>query len=171
MNKRQKIILAEFVSVIVITVIAVVAMINFKDWINRSEAMRAMEQLGQMALQYRKEHGFVPPKTWVDNQRKNLPGNVRLGRLQYRALWIDSESTPDEILAYTERNYHSLFVGEGYVVLRLDGRVEWMDKNGSIRSCQNRSNEWKLRCCNNSIKQKRYLRNPRNRIRETSLLL
>lgn len=128
MNKRQKIILAEFVTVIVITVIAVVAMINFKDLVNRSEAMRAMEQLGQITLEYRKEHGLVPPKAWIDNQRESLPGNVRLGKLQYRALWIDSESTPDEILAYTERNYHSLLVGEGYVVLRLDGRVEWMDK-------------------------------------------
>ena len=66
----------------------------------------------------------MPPKTWIDNQRKNLPGNVRLRRLQYRALWIDSESTPDEILAYTERNYYSLFVDEGYVVLRLDGGVD-----------------------------------------------
>lgn len=128
MNKRQKVILAEFVTVIVITVIAVVAMVNFKDLVNRSEAMRAMEQLGRIILEYRKENGLVPSKAWIDNQRESLPGNVRLGKLQYRALWIESESTPDEILAYTERSYHSLFVGEGYVVLRLDGQVEWMDK-------------------------------------------
>ncbi|MHC4890210.1 MAG: hypothetical protein ACYTEO_12195, partial [Planctomycetota bacterium] len=67
-------------------------------------------------------------------QRENLPGNVRLGNLQYRARWITFESTPDEILAYTEKNYNSLLVGKGYIVLRLGavlsdkGRVEWMGK-------------------------------------------
>ena len=115
-------------TVIVITAIAVVAMIIFKDFVNRSVAMRVMGDLRQGIKQYRDEHGSVPPKTWVDRQRENLPGNVRLGNLQYRALWIDFESTPDEILAYTERNYNSLFLGDGFIVLRLDGRVEWMDK-------------------------------------------
>ncbi len=128
MNRRQKIILRDFVTVVVITAIAVVAMINFRDWVNHSEAMRAMEDLRQRIKQYRDEHGSVPHKTWVDSQRENLPGNVRLGNLQYRARWIDFESTPDEILAYTERNYRSLLIGGGYIVLRLDGRVEWMGK-------------------------------------------
>ncbi|MHC4463092.1 MAG: hypothetical protein ACYS6W_08160 [Planctomycetota bacterium] len=121
-------------TVIVITAIAVVAMINFKDWVNRSEAMRAMEELRQRVKQYREGHGSVPSGTWVDSQRENLPGNVRLGNLQYRARWITFESTPDEILAYTEKNYNSLLVGKGYIVLRLGavlsdkGRVEWMGK-------------------------------------------
>lgn len=128
MNRRQKAILRDFATVIVITAIAVVAMIIFKDFVNRSVAMRVMGDLCQGIKQYRDEHGSVPPKTWVDRQRENLPGNVRLGNLQYRALWIDFESTPDEILAYTERNYNSLFLGDGFIVLRLDGRVEWMDK-------------------------------------------
>ena len=116
--------------VIAITAIAVVAMINFRDWVNHSEAMRAMEHLGQIVLKYRDDpnHPSVPPKSWVDSQRENLPGNVRLGNLQYRARWIDFESTPDEILAYTEKNYRSLLIGSGYIVLRLDGRVEWMGK-------------------------------------------
>ena len=118
----------------VITAIAVVAMINFKDFVNRSEAMRAMEHLRRRVKQYRERYGSVPSGAWVDRQRENLPGNVRLGNLQYRARWIDFDSTPDEILAYTEINYHSLLVGKGYVVLRLgavlkdDGRAEWMGK-------------------------------------------
>ena len=134
MNRRQRTILRDFATIIVITAIAVVAMINFKDFVNRSEAMRAMEHLRRRVRQYRDEHGSVPPKSWVDRQRENLPGNVRLGNLQYRAQWIDFESTPDEILAYTERNYRFRLVGKGYVVLRLgavlkdDGRVEWMGK-------------------------------------------
>ena len=128
MDRRQKAILRDFATVIVITAIAVVAMINFKDWVNRSEAMRAMEHLGQIVLQYRKNHGAVPPESYVDGIREDLEGHVRLGNLRYRARWLDFESTPDEILAYTEKNYHSLLVRKGYVVLRLDGRVEWMGK-------------------------------------------
>jgi len=127
-NKRQKAILVEFITVIVITAVAVVAMINFKDWVNRSEAMRAMEHLGQVVLQYRKNHGSVPPESYVDGIKEDLEGHVRLGNLYYRALWIDFDSPPDTILAYTEKNYRSLLVGKGYVVLRLDGRVEWMGK-------------------------------------------
>jgi hypothetical protein len=128
MNRRQKIILRDFVTVIVITAIAVVAMINFKDWVNRSEARRAVEQLGQIVLQYRKDNGALPPESYVNNIKKALEGSARLGELQYRALWIDSDSKPDEILAYTEKDYSSLLVGDGFIVLRLDGRVEWMGK-------------------------------------------
>ena len=115
-------------AVVVITAIAVVAMINFRDWVNHSEARRAMEHLGQIVLQYRKDHGALPPESYVANIKEDLKGHVRLGELQYRALWIDADSTPDEILAYTEKNYRSLLVGKGYIVLRLDGRVEWMGK-------------------------------------------
>jgi hypothetical protein len=128
MNKRQKAILVEFVTVIVITAIAVVAMINFKDWVNRSEAIGAMEQLSQEVLRYRKEYGAVPPESYVTSIKKSLKGWVRLGDLKYRAQWIDLEATPDEILAYTERKYPSSLLKDGYVVLRLDGRVEWMGK-------------------------------------------
>ena len=128
MNRQQKTILIEFAVVMVITAIAVVTMINFKDWVNRSEAMRAMEQLGQIVIQYRQEHGSVPPESYVDSIKEDLEGHVRLGKLQYRGLWIDFESTPDEILAYTEKNYRSVFVDKGYVVLRLDGRVQWLSK-------------------------------------------
>ena len=114
--------------VIVITGIAVLAMINFKDWVNHSEAIRAMEVLGQKVLKYREKHGSVPPESYVNEIRGDLPGHVRLGELKYRALWIDFESTADEILAYTERNYHSLLLSDGFIVLRLDGRVQWIDK-------------------------------------------
>jgi len=112
----------------VITAVAVVALINLRDWVNRSEAMRGMKDLGQKVLQHRKDYGALPSGSYVANIREGLKGNVRLGELHYRALWIDSDSTADEILAYTEKNYRPLLVGRGYVVLRLDGRVEWMGK-------------------------------------------
>jgi len=128
MNRRQKTILRDTTTVIVITAVAVVAMINFKDWINRSEAMRAMEHLGRIVLQHRKNYGSVSPESHIDRIKEELEGHVRLGNLQYRARWIDLDATPDEILAYTEKKYRSSLLSDGYVVLRLDGRVEWMDK-------------------------------------------
>lgn len=117
-----------FSAVIIVTIIAVVAMINLRAWINRSEAMRAMEHLGSIVLDYRSKYSSVPPQSYVDDVEKNLIGSVRLGKLNYRALWIDFGALPDEILAYTERNYDSLFVGNGFVVLRLDGSVQWLPK-------------------------------------------
>ena len=128
MNRRQKAILTRFIVVITITIIAVVAMINLKDWVNRSEAMRVMKHLGQIVLEYRKEQGSVPSEFYITSIKGKLPGHPRLGELHYRALWIDLESAQDEILAYTEGNYHSLLFGDGFIVLRLDGRVEWMNK-------------------------------------------
>jgi len=128
MNRRQKAILRNTTTVIVITAIAVAAMVNFKNLINRSEAMRAMEHLGRIVLQYRKNYGSVPPESYVDRIKEELEGSARLGKVNYRAQWLDFESTPDEILAYTERYHHSWLFGKEYIVLRLDGRVEWMDR-------------------------------------------
>ena len=142
MNKRQKAILVEFISVIVITAIAVVAMTNLKDWVNRSEAIRAMKDLSQKVLEYQQEYrrnyrqeygkeypyAAVPTEYYINSIKKDLEGWVRLGNLRYRARWIGPEATPDEVLAYTEKKYRSLLLSDGYVVLRLDGRVEWMGK-------------------------------------------
>lgn len=120
--------MAESVTVIAVTAVAVIAMINLKDWVNRSEALRAMEQLGKKILEYRQTNGSVPPQSFVDIQKERVEGHVRLGSLRYRAQWIDFDATKDEILAYSEKKYRSLLLGHGYVVLRLDGRVEWMGK-------------------------------------------
>ncbi len=128
MNKRQRSISIKFVSVILITFIAVLTMINFKDWVNQAEAMRAMKHLGEMVLEYREKHGLVPPESYVDGIKERLEGRARIGDLIYRARWIDLGCGEDEILAYTERNYQSLFVKDGFIVLRFDGRVEWMGK-------------------------------------------
>lgn len=129
MGPRQKAIIKNFATVIVATAIVVVAMINFKDWVNRSEAMRGMRHLGQIVASYRQEHGSIPPESYIDGVKKALEGSVRLGSLRYRARWVTFEATPDEILAYAEKRYRSLILSRGYIVLRLDGRVEWIEKN------------------------------------------
>jgi len=65
---------------------------------------------------------------------KNGPGTVRVeehigfGKLQYRARCIDFDSKPDEILAYVEKRHRATLLSDGYVVLQLDGNVQWMDK-------------------------------------------
>ena len=128
MNRRQKNLVLRLTMVIIVTATAVVAMTNLKDWVNRSEAMRATRQLGRHLVQYRKEHGFVPSESFVDRIRDDLEGGIRLGKMDYRALWINMDSGDDEILAYSARNYPGSFLDDGFIVLRLDGRVDWMGK-------------------------------------------
>jgi len=126
MNKKQRNTLINIITIFIVTIVAVVGMINAKDWVNRAEAMRAMEQLGKKVIEERKERGSLPPESYVDTIKERLEGYVRLGKLQYRARWIDLDSTSEEILAYTPKNYRSSFLGKGYIVLRLDGSVQWI---------------------------------------------
>lgn len=129
MNRRQKAIIVELLTVVAVTVAAVVAMINFKDWVNRSEAMRAMEQLGRIVFKYRELNGLLPSESYVAGIREDLEGGVRLENLHYRALWVDFEADPNEVLAYTKKTYRSSLLSDGYVVLLRDGSVTWMGVN------------------------------------------
>ncbi len=131
MNRRQKAILVEIITVIVLTAIAVVAMLHLRDYVNRREAEMAIAILGNRIRQYRVENGLVPPENWVRRERENLPGNVRLGELNYRGRWIDFDSAPDEILAYVEQKSHSLIFKNGFFVLRL-GEVLNRDLNANV---------------------------------------
>ncbi len=144
MNKRQKKTVIEFSTIIGLTIAAVIIMFNVKDVINRSEAIRAMTGLSmsikayqeEYKADYRQMHGKdypsdkvpLPPTSFVDHIKAELEGRVRLGDLKYRAMWIDLNAPPDTIVAYTPRDFHSWFVHSGYVLLRMDGTVEWMDK-------------------------------------------
>ena len=128
MNKLQKQILANFAVVMVITVAAVVGMVELKNTVNRSEAMRAMENLGRVVSDYKQKNGSVPPESYVDGVKGSLQGQIRLGNLHYRARWIEFDSPPDTILAYVRKDFGSLFFRPGAIVLRFDGRVQWMDK-------------------------------------------
>jgi len=128
MNKRQKSVVTSFVTVMIITAVTIVGMLSLRDWVNRAEATRAMEHLGRIVVRYRQQHGCAPPESYIDRIKSNLRGHVRIGQLCYRALWISFESPPDEILAYCRKNFSAPFVSGGYLVLRLDGSVEWMDE-------------------------------------------
>ncbi len=127
MNRRQKALLKETVAVLAVTVVVLVGMLNLKDWINRREAMRAMNQLGMVIQAYRNTYQSVPARDFVDAQIPTLSGHVRLGKLTYRAAEITLDSANHEILAYTEQRYRSLFVNNGYIVMQLDGTVLWRE--------------------------------------------
>ena len=124
MQKRQKKIVRNFLIVVLATVVVTFGMINIKDWVSRSESMRAMESLGQEVLRYRNQYGSVPPEGYIGKIKEQLEGQIRLGKLNYRARWISFGSQSDSILAYSRRKYHSFLFHDDFVVLRLDGTVE-----------------------------------------------
>jgi len=128
MNRQQKWVLTNFALVILITAAAVLGMIELKNWVNRSEATRAMEQLQKAVMEYRVKNGSVPPESYVDVIIKTFAGEPRLGQLNYRARWITFDSPPETILAYVSKDYHSFFTHPGVLVLRYDGNIDWMDK-------------------------------------------
>lgn len=124
MNRRQKSIIRSFVFVIVGTAAFVIGAANLKDFINKSEAMRTMDMLVPKVQEYRRQYGILPLESYVTEQRRLL-GDVRLGEINYRAQWIKFGAPGDTVLAYIRKNY-SLLVGKGYIVMRLDGQVQWM---------------------------------------------
>lgn len=126
MNRRQRALLTESLFVLIATVAAVIGMVQLKDYVNRSEAMHAMTQLGQRVLEYRKQYGSLPPQSFVDSIKGDVEGAVRIGNVNYRAIWIGLDAPADTILAYSQKRLPSSFLKDGYVVLRLDGTVEWL---------------------------------------------
>jgi hypothetical protein len=128
-DRRQKAILIEVATVIIITLIAVIGMINFKDYINRSESISAMQQVGQIVAEYRRQHNRVPSESMFLREMSNIKGAVRLPGMVYRGLWIDLEAEPNDILAYAKKNYPASLLDDGYVVLRFDADTVWMGRD------------------------------------------
>ncbi|MHC4293489.1 MAG: hypothetical protein ACYSTX_04270 [Planctomycetota bacterium] len=71
----------------------------------------------------------MPPQSYVDSNIGELEGSARIGKLVYRARWIDFESSDKDILAYTNTNSHSLLVDDCYIVLYLGGEIEIMSED------------------------------------------
>ena len=126
MNKRQKKVLINFAVVMCITVVFVFFVIGYKDHVNKSAAIKGMSMLGQRILAYRAENNSLPPKSWVDNLIKQMD-IARFSDVEYRAIWINMDSGPETILAYISANY-DVINEQGAIVLRLNGNVEWIDK-------------------------------------------
>lgn len=125
-NRRQKALLTESLLVLAATVLAVIGLIHLKDYVNRSEALRAMGQLGGQILEYRRQYGSLPPESYVNSIKSRVEGAVRMGAVRYRALWIGLNAPAETLLAYSCKRYRTSLLEDGYVVLHLDGTVEWM---------------------------------------------
>lgn len=119
MNTRQKAILIDIVIVLLVTIVAVVTILNLRDYFNRRAAKIAMMVLGNRIKNYRAEQGLVPSEAWVENQKETLPRRNRLGELHYRGRWIDFESDPNEILCFSEKKSRSIIFNDGFLVLKL----------------------------------------------------
>jgi hypothetical protein len=125
MNKAQKRLTVNLISTIVIIVLFIFVFANFKDYTNKTETIRAFNQLGKKILDYRKQYGLIPSEASIEGIKEQMEGSVRTGKINYRAQWISIDSSPDSIVAYTEKQY-SWFVKSGYVVLFLDGQVKYL---------------------------------------------
>jgi hypothetical protein len=126
MNKKQKYLVARFIIVLFFTAAAIILMFDIRAWVNYSEARKAMNQLGQVVVEYRKEHHCVPPESYIKDIKERLEGGARLGNFHYRARWIEFDSPSDEILAYSRIEYPSLFVDKGFIMLELGGEIKWV---------------------------------------------
>ena len=151
MNKRQRSIITNFIFVMAGTAIFVGVMINVKDVINKSEAIRAMELLGEGVRKYRDNYHSTPPESYF-NQLKNSISTVRLGDVHYRAQWIGFDDGPDTVLAYSYKNYRFL-VKRGYVVMRLDGSVEWIERGEFVKLLKKQQTDAEIKLLN---KQQRF---------------
>jgi len=125
MNRRQKATILNFLFVVFLTTILVGGVGYWKNHINKSESIRTMKLLSEIVQQYRVQNSrALPSESYISMQREGF-GDARLGDIQYRVQWIDFDAGMDTILAYSYKDY-GLTVGDGYVVMLLDGTVEWM---------------------------------------------
>ncbi len=127
MNQKQKSIIINFITMICCTFLFVTIMVNVRGIVNKSEATRTMEMLGQQVHAYREKNRSSPPESFIIAQRHAL-GDARLGDVTYRAQWLGYNPKPYDILAYSKKNY-GLIAGKGYIVMFLDGSVKWMGKS------------------------------------------
>jgi hypothetical protein len=125
MTKSQKRLLINLISTAAVIIIFILAFRTFKDYVNKAEAIRAFNQLGQKVLEYRKQYRQLPSESAIQGLKEQLEGAVRVGTINYRAQWISVDSPPDTIVAYAEKKYNWL-IKSGFVVLRLDGTVEYL---------------------------------------------
>ncbi len=99
MNKAQKRLIMNLVGTAVVVAIFIVAFGIFKDYVNRSESIRAFNQLGRNILEYRKQNGLLPSESSIESLKRQIEGAVRMGNIVYRAQWITLGSPPDTIVA------------------------------------------------------------------------
>lgn len=139
MNTRQKQLVIKLVIIGFLTIAFIIGMTWYKDIVIKKEAIRAMNLISHDIANYRITTGNLPPKSYIDKiiENRNI---VRGGDIQYRARWLDFDSSVDTILAYTRLHHHHMLAKPGTVVLYLED-VDEMEKlieiEQQIKSLQN----------------------------------
>lgn len=116
---------ANLTNTVIIIALFIFGFGNFKDYINKREAIRGFNQLGQKILEHRKNYGQLPSESSIEGLKEQVEGAARIGIIRYRAQWIGTDSPPNTIVAYAEKEYNWL-IGSGVVVLLLDGQVQYL---------------------------------------------
>lgn len=154
MNTQQKKLVTNIITVAIFTAVMIVGFANIKNLINRTESIRAMNVLSKEVFAYRQKYGSLPNQVYVDDF-VDRAGLVRLGPLQYRAMWITYGSEPNStILAYSEKIYRG-FVKSGYVVLWYDGRVEWFEKEALEKILAEQQKKDEIQWLHEHLRQKK----------------
>jgi len=143
MNKKQKNFVIRLAIVAIVTTLMVLAISNFKEVINRSEATMATEQLGGLVKKKKNHYGSFPPASYLENLTAQVQGSARLGTVVYRADCITCSSGAKAVLMFVKKEYSGLLQNDGFIVVRLDGSIEWLnpDKFEIEMSLENRSCE------------------------------
>jgi hypothetical protein len=123
MNKRQTSIVRHFLVVIAVTLAVIFGLINLRDTVNKSEAIREMGVLARTIQDYRHKNGSLPSEAFL---KPVIGGFSRTSNLQYRAQHVLYDSPADTIVAYSKRRSYSFLVKSGYVYIQFDGQVKWM---------------------------------------------
>jgi hypothetical protein len=126
MNRKQRNIILRLVIVLSITGLMVLAISNFKEIVNRSEATMAIEQLSGLVFKYKNHYGSFPPVSYLDGLAGQVQGSARLGTVVYRADCIKYCSGSGSILMYVKKEYSGFLQPSGYIAARLDGSVDWL---------------------------------------------
>ncbi len=70
----KRAVLSKFATVIVLTLIVAGAMAVIKDYVNRSEAMVAMDALSKKVIDYCGKYGSVPPESYINEPQSQSAG-------------------------------------------------------------------------------------------------
>lgn len=128
MNKKQRGLLVRLVVVVVITVGMVFAMVNVKEFVNKKEAMLAVGNLNVEIFKYKQANGKWPLQSYVDEKAKQIQGRARLGAVEYRGNLLGYVGSDDVVVVYVKRDYSGLFLDSGYIVAKVNGKVEWLSE-------------------------------------------
>lgn len=126
MNKKQRNIIFRLIMVLAITGLMVLAISNFKEIVNRSEATIAVEQLSGLVFKYKNHYGSFPPASYLESLTGQVQGSARLGTVVYRADCIRYSSGAKAILMFVKKEYEGFLQPSGYIAARLDGSVDWL---------------------------------------------